>query len=359
MNKNIEENVFLSEKVYDEILKKLESIPWLKEYAEQLPAEFIMKILQLYGAKYEIKQLNDSIVRFQLRGTDFEYYFAEPLVGIRVIVGNMNGIEALNTSFDSLDIQLRCSVIHYCVKGRCEIMTRDGMYAFMQPGVLCVESQKHKNKNFNFYGEDYIGVEIAFDLDRIGEDTVFLLKQLGLDVEKMIERNAANADYYIGTVSEKLKLSEENVMQLMKSESTDRISLLIGLADIWDKIRTGHVKTNETQFYLTKGQRKIVKEIYESIMADPSKDVTVDGLSKKYKLSSVSLNKYFGVMYGSTVHKFIQEYRMEKAAELLTTSDRSVAEIALMVGYENQGKFGNVFKRKYGMTPLEYRRLKH
>ncbi len=356
MNKSKEENAFSADEAFDEILKQLESIPWLKEYAEQLPADLIMKILQFFGSKYEIKQLNDSIVRFKIRGSHCEYYFAEPLLGVRVIVGNLNGLETLNT-FGNLDNQIRNSVIHYCVKGRCEILTRDGMYAFMQPGVLCVESQKHKDKNFNFYGEDYIGVEISFDLDRIGEDTALLLKQLGLDIEEMTQRYEANADYYIGTVSEKLKYSEENVMQLMKNESTDSISLLIGIADIWDKVRTGHVTTNETQFYLTKGQRKIVKEIYESITADPSIDVTVEGLSRKYKLSAVSLNKYFGIMYGSTVHKFIQEYRMEKAAEQLTTSDRSVAEIALMVGYENQGKFGNVFKRKYGMTPLEYRRL--
>lgn len=356
MNKSEEENAFSADEAYDEILEKLESIPWLKEYAEQLPADLITKILQFFGTKYEIKQLNDCIVRFKIKGSHCEYYFAEPLVGVKIIIGNLNGMETLNT-FGNLDNQIRNSVIHCCVKGRCEILTRDGMYAFMQPGLLCVESQKHKDKNFNFYGEDYIGVEISFDLDRIGEDTALLLKQLGLDIEEMIQRYEANADYYIGTVSEKLKYSEENVMQLMKNESTDSISLLIGIADIWDKVRTGHVTTNETQFYLTKGQRKIVKEIYESITADPSIDVTVEGLSRKYKLSAVSLNKYFGIMYGSTVHKFIQEYRMEKAAELLTTSDRSVAEIALMVGYENQGKFGNVFKRKYGMTPLEYRRL--
>ncbi len=351
------EDVFLSEEAYDEILKKLESIPWLKEYAEQLPADLIMKVLAFFGSKYEIQQLNDSIVRFRIRGSKCEYYFAEPLSGVRVIVGNMNGMETLNT-FGNIDYQIRNSVIHYCVKGRCEILTRDGMYAFMQPGVLCVESQKHKDKDFNFYGEDYIGVEISFDLDRIDEETAQLLNRLGLDMDELTARYEANADYYIGNVSEKLKNSEENVMQLMKNENTDNISLLIGIADIWDKVRTGHVITDDAHFYLTKGQRKIVKAIYEIITDDPSIDETVDELAKKYKLSTASLNKYFTIMYGSTVHKFLQEYRIERAAQMLTASDRSVAEIALMVGYENQGKFGSVFKRKYGMTPLEYRRLR-
>lgn len=69
MNKSEEENAFSADKAFDEILKKLESIPWLKEYAEQLPADLIMKILQFFGSKYEIKQLNDCIVRFKIKGS--------------------------------------------------------------------------------------------------------------------------------------------------------------------------------------------------------------------------------------------------------------------------------------------------
>ena len=48
--------------------------------------------------------------------------------------------------------------------------------------------------------------------------------------------------------------------------------------------------------------------------------------------------------------------RMEKAAELLENTNLKVIEIANSVGYENQGKFGTVFKKMYGVTPLEYRR---
>lgn len=68
MNKSKEENAFSADEAYDEILEKLESIPWLKEYAEQLPADLITKILQFFGTKYEIKQLNDCIVRFKIKG---------------------------------------------------------------------------------------------------------------------------------------------------------------------------------------------------------------------------------------------------------------------------------------------------
>ena len=45
---NLNENIFLTEETYDEILKKLDSIPWLKEYAEQIPVDLIMKIMHFF-----------------------------------------------------------------------------------------------------------------------------------------------------------------------------------------------------------------------------------------------------------------------------------------------------------------------
>lgn len=50
---------------------------------------------------------------------------------------------------------------------------------------------------------------------------------------------------------------------------------------------------------------------------------------------------------------------MKAAAEFLTDTSRPIAEIAEQVGYSNQGKFAAVFKKQFGMSPLEYRRRKH
>lgn len=49
---------------------------------------------------------------------------------------------------------------------------------------------------------------------------------------------------------------------------------------------------------------------------------------------------------------------MKKAAELLVITQLSVAEVAEQVGYVNQSKFASVFKKQFGLSPLEYRRSK-
>ena len=59
---------------------------------------------------------------------------------------------------------------------------------------------------------------------------------------------------------------------------------------------------------------------------------------------------------GANITAYRQKIRCEKAAELLRTTDLSVGEIAAMVGYAHQGKFGEIFRRTYGCSPLAYRR---
>mgnify|MGYP004547585261 CR=1 FL=1 len=50
---------------------------------------------------------------------------------------------------------------------------------------------------------------------------------------------------------------------------------------------------------------------------------------------------------------------MKKAAELLIATRLPVAKVAEQVGYVNQSKFAAVFKKQFGLSPLEYRRSKN
>ena len=84
---------------------------------------------------------------------------------------------------------------------------------------------------------------------------------------------------------------------------------------------------------------------------------TVEELSSRFGISASAFKKYFSAVYGKPVSQYMREKRMEKAKELLETTDVSIGEIALASGYEHQGKFGSAFKDCSGVSPLEYRRL--
>ena len=53
--------------------------------------------------------------------------------------------------------------------------------------------------------------------------------------------------------------------------------------------------------------------------------------------------------------KFLYRKKLEEARSLLHYSDRSISEISEYLCFSSQSYFQNVFKKKYGMTPIRYR----
>lgn len=66
---------------------------------------------------------------------------------------------------------------------------------------------------------------------------------------------------------------------------------------------------------------------------------------------------YLHRMNDAIMALYFRRKRMEKAAELLESTNLKVIEIANAVGYENQGKFAKVFAEWSGVSPLEFRRM--
>ncbi|MEK7990719.1 MAG: response regulator [Thiotrichaceae bacterium] len=67
------------------------------------------------------------------------------------------------------------------------------------------------------------------------------------------------------------------------------------------------------------------------------------------------LNKYFRILFGETVFGWLREQRLQRAAQLLCSTDKPIQILASEVGYENNTAFSTAFKKRFGMTPVKYR----
>ena len=103
----------------------------------------------------------------------------------------------------------------------------------------------------------------------------------------------------------------------------------------------------------------IAKKAEQILTADLRKHIPVRLLAEKFSVGETSLKNYFRGVYGQNISTYLREARMKAAAEFLEDTSRPIAEIAEQIGYSNQGKFAAVFKKQFGMSPLEYRRMKH
>ena len=81
----------------------------------------------------------------------------------------------------------------------------------------------------------------------------------------------------------------------------------------------------------------------------------VDDLARAAGLSRAHFSREFRRAFGESPHAYLLTRRLERAAALLRTTDRSVADICLSVGLQSVGSFTTSFTRTYGRPPTAYR----
>ncbi len=81
----------------------------------------------------------------------------------------------------------------------------------------------------------------------------------------------------------------------------------------------------------------------------------VEALARAAGLSRGHFSRLFKRAYGESPHGYLLTRRLERAAALLRDTDRTVADVCMMVGLSSVGSFTTSFKRMFGSTPTEYR----
>jgi AraC-like DNA-binding protein len=86
-----------------------------------------------------------------------------------------------------------------------------------------------------------------------------------------------------------------------------------------------------------------------------SEPLGVDAMARAAGLSRAHFSREFRRAFGESPHAYLLTRRLERAAALLRTTDRSVAEICFAVGLQSVGSFTTSFTRTYGVSPTAYR----
>lgn len=84
---------------------------------------------------------------------------------------------------------------------------------------------------------------------------------------------------------------------------------------------------------------------------------TIDEIAKELNISRSGLQHYYKQMFGLPLSKDMINARLNFCATLLATTDKSLHEMAIDSGYQNEFYFMRQFKEKYKMTPTEYREM--
>ena len=88
-------------------------------------------------------------------------------------------------------------------------------------------------------------------------------------------------------------------------------------------------------------------------------NVTLADMSQEFHLTEPYISKYIREKSGITFGEHVTNIRMKKACTLLKNGNMTAENIAASIGYPNVEHFSRTFKKKYHMTPIQYRESKN
>lgn len=153
-------------------------------------------------------------------------------------------------------------------------------------------------------------------------------------------------NYYLGQNNTKSSASVQNVVsRLFRIEELKEYYLQFFL-NITEMLRPKSIYA----------QDDVIENVQTYIRHNYQKSLTQDFIASLFYLNRSYLSTLFRQRTGMKFIDYLNHVRIDKAAELLQTSDRKMYQISKAVGYDNPKYFFRIFKKKMGCSPEQYRR---
>ena len=248
--------------------------------------------------------------------------------------------------------------INHCEEGRIECKFTSGEYLYMGPGDMSLGwhiSSNYQHENY-FPTKLFKGVVLLVDVEKAQPILDTLVTETRIDLTQLANRFCEHSDF--GMMMEET----ESVRQIFSSlyKVPDQIKghyFKLKVIEIFLLLSIISTTNHEKRSSYRKQQVDIVKAVNEYISTQFMKRITIDSLSDQFDIPTSTLKRCFKGVYGTTIHQYLKECRINAAKRLLQESDQSVLEIANAVGYENGSKFTSAFKESTGVTPSAYRKV--
>lgn len=258
----------------------------------------------------------------------------------------------LHIHHDALDHIIE---INYCKDGRIGWNMGNGNSIHLGHGDFSIHTMKScADSEITLPNDHYEGLKICINLNEFPENLPELLAEANLNGDMIYNKFCEDGNFstFAGNEETEMIFSHfyNEPAHLQKTYYKLKfIELILYLVKL-EKTSTKQLSEYKSE------QIEIVREIHEQMLKNIDKRFTIDALSKKYLMNPTTLKALFKGVYGNSIASHMKEHRMEKAAELLLSTNLTLLQIAKSVGYENQSKFTAAFKDYYDILPSEYRK---
>lgn len=246
--------------------------------------------------------------------------------------------------------------INHCREGRFECVLRDGTVTYMEAGDFAINLISNSSKESFFPISHYHGVTFCITPSEFDEELHLLEKMFEIDYEVVLNELCYENKLFIQRATSEIehiffemyKVPDDIVIGYLKVKFQELFLYLTAVKN--------NMSYSDRQ-YFAKNNIEIAKKINEYVLQNFTETITYEKLSETFHIKITTMKNCYKSIYGETINDTIIKKRLEEAALLLKNSALSITGIAIQVGYTDHSKFSNAFKKRYNLTPSEYKKI--
>jgi transcriptional regulator, araC family len=246
--------------------------------------------------------------------------------------------------------------INHCREGRFECVLRDGTVTYMEAGDFAINLISNSSQESFFPISHYHGLTFCITPSEFDEELYILQKMFGINYEGVLAELCHDNKLFIQRATSEI---EHIFFEMYKVPDDILLGYLkVKFQELFLYLTTvkNNVSYSDRQYFV-KNNIEIAKKINAYVLQNYNRTLTYEKLSEKFYIKITTMKNCYKSVYAETVNDTIIKKRLEVAANLLKDSSLSITEIALQVGYTDHSKFSNAFKKKYQLTPSEYKKM--
>ena len=178
----------------------------------------------------------------------------------------------------------------------------------------------------------------------------------GTKVKEILHTNGIGAKDYIGQVGAQKEL-QEKFAHFMEADFFDDAKKLANQALFYDIFSFFKIHNENMEMGVRISRTKKYSEAFLLYVGNNyyREDLTIEEIAKSMYLHPAYFSQVIKEELGLTALKYLNLYRMNKASQLLKTTELSVEQIASAVGYQNRHSFTRAFKNRFQSSPTRYK----
>ena len=271
--------------------------------------------------------------------------------GIRLIYTNVH-VSECNITGEAECSKRRMLEIDHCREGRLEHLGNQQFF-YLSAGDIAIHKGEGIHGGSYYPTRHYHGITIAIDLDEAPKCLSCFLDDVEVSPEHLASRFCADRDFFVARSTNQLEHIFAELYHI--PEKVKKGYFKIKVLEILLFLSTFSTAEAEERVSYTFSQVQLAKDVCRYLVENMDSRTEIDKLAKLFHVSASQLKKCFRGVYGESIYSYTKELKMKQAAMLLTTTNRTVLDIAGSLGYRNGSKFASAFCDVMGMRPNEYR----